>query len=423
MFHKHPRVIAYPIDQSRRPFAASLMETVLRRVLRGIAYGQLAVDTPAGTRVFSGRMPGPCARLSIRRWGCLWRLVTSWDVGFADAYLAREWTSPDLEGLLRLACLNNKSAEPSRWLPPPAPLLKLRRVLNRNTRRRSQRNVSAHYDLGNSFYAQWLDSSMTYSAGLFDGLNQTLEAAQRNKLDRVIDLMALTGGERVLEIGCGWGSLAQRVTERFDCDVTALTLSTEQLAFAQQRQRERVGRGTCSFQLQDYRDVTGTFDRIASIEMLEAVGEAYWPRFFATLHNHLRPGGIAVLQVITIDEARFANYRRRPDFLQTYIFPGGMLPTSSIIQREITRAGLQLVSKEFFGSSYACTLEQWYRRFQAAWPFINRLGFDDRFKRMWEYYLAYCRAGFEAGFVNVGLYQVVHPDRENRLGRNRVFRV
>jgi cyclopropane-fatty-acyl-phospholipid synthase len=410
MSNQHPQATAHPIDPSCRPFAASLMEAVLRRVLRGIAYGQLTVDTPAGTRlVFRGRTPGPCARLSIRSWRCLWRLAARWDIGFAEAYMAGDWSSPDLEGLLRLACFSNKSTEPPGWLHPPAALLKVRHTLNRNTRRGSRRNVAAHYDLGNGFYAQWLDGGMTYSAGMFDEVNQTLEAAQRKKLDRVIDLMAMTGGERVLEIGCGWGSLAQRMTERFDCDVTALTLSAEQLAFAQHRQRECAGRGDCEFRLQDYRDVSGTFDRIVSIEMLEAVGEAYWPTFFATLRERLRPGGIAVLQVITIDDTRFAEYRRRPDFIQKYIFPGGILPTPGIIQREITRAGMQLVSTEFFGASYARTLEQWYRRFQAAWPAIERLGFDERFKRMWEYYLAYCRAGFEARLVNVGLYQVICP--------------
>jgi cyclopropane-fatty-acyl-phospholipid synthase len=407
MSNQHQQTIAHAIDPSGRPFTASLMETVLRRVLRGITYGQLAVDTPTGTHLmFSGRVPGPCARLSIRSWRSLWHLAAGWDIGFAEAYMAGQWTSPDLEGLLRLACFNNKSAEPSRWLPLFAPLLKLRHALNRNTRRGSRRNAAAHYDLGNGFYAQWLDSGMTYSAGLFDEVNQTLEAAQRNKLDRVIDLMAMTGGERVLEVGCGWGSLAQRMTERLACDVTALTLSTEQLAFAQHRQRERVGRGDCEFRLQDYRDVCGTFDRIVSIEMLEAVGEAYWPTFFATLRERLRLGGIAVLQVITIDDARFVDYRRRPDFIQKYIFPGGMLPTSKIIHREIARAGLQLISTEFFGASYARTLEQWHHRFQAAWPAIERLGFDERFKRTWEYYLAYCRAGFEAGVVNVGLYRL-----------------
>jgi len=281
--------------------------------------------------------------------------------------------------------------------------------MNRNTRRGSRRNIAAHYDLGNEFYEQWLDPGMTYSAGLVSLANQTLEEAQDAKLDRVLSLLDLAGGESVLEIGCGWGSLAERMIDRHDCTVTGITLSAEQLAFAQGRLRDRTVAGRCDLRLQDYRDVRGTFDRIVSIEMLEAVGEAYWPTYFEKLQNCLRPGGAAVLQVITIDEARFDYYHRRPDFIQKYIFPGGMLPTTEIIEREIEKAGLQLVAKEFFGESYARTLEEWQRRFQDAWPAIKALGFDARFKRTWEYYLAYCQAGFDTGAINVGLYKIARP--------------
>jgi cyclopropane-fatty-acyl-phospholipid synthase len=207
--------------------------------------------------------------------------------------------------------------------------------LNRNTRRGSRRNIAAHYDLGNAFYALWLDADMTYSAGLFDEASETLEAAQRKKLDRVIDLMAMAGGERVLEIGCGWGSLAQRMTERFDCEVTALTLSTEQLAFAQRRQRERTGRGACTFRLQDYREVSGTFDRIVSIEMLEAVG-GLLAGFFATLREHLRPGGIAGAAVI-ISTRRGSRIIAGADFIQKYIFPGHTLRRVSSSERSRAR--------------------------------------------------------------------------------------
>ncbi len=211
-----------------------------------------------------------------------------------------------------------------------------------------------------------------------------------------------------MEIGCGWGSLAQRLAERHSCRVLGLTLSTEQLAFASQQSAGETAR-RCEFRLQDYRDVTGQFDRIVSIEMLEAVGEAYWPAFFAQVRECLRPDGIVVLQVISIDEARFASYRRRPDFIQRHIFPGGMLPTPGIIEREAARAGLRLVQSEFFGSSYARTLQEWQRRFEAAWPNIKTLGFDECFKRMWEYYLAYCQVGFETGVLDVGFYTLVKP--------------
>ena len=278
--------------------------------------------------------------------------------------------------------------------------------VNRNSRRGSRRNIAAHYDLGNDFYEQWLDAGMTYSSGLFSSAGETLEEAQDAKLERVIDMLGLSGGETVLEIGCGWGGLAERLMDRRDCVVTGVTLSSEQLAFARRRLRNRAQSGRCDLRLQDYRDIHGEFDRIVSIEMLEAVGEAYWPTYFKKLRNSLRPGGSAVLQVITINDARFESYRRRPDFIQKYIFPGGMLPTTQIIEHEISKAGLQLVADEFFGESYARTLEEWRLRFQKAWPEIKALGFDDRFKRTWEYYLAYCKVGFETGALNVGLYKV-----------------
>jgi cyclopropane-fatty-acyl-phospholipid synthase len=271
----------------------------------------------------------------------------------------------------------------------------------------SRRNIAVHYDLGNEFYQHWLDPSMTYSAGLFSSRDRTLEQAQNAKLDRVITLLDLNDGDRVLEIGCGWGSLAERMIERHDCRVTGVTLSARQFDFAQRRLRNRGLAGRSSIRLQDYRDVRGTYDRIVSIEMLEAVGQAYWPTYFEKLRDRLRPGGAAVIQVITIDEDRFEDYRRRPDFIQKYIFPGGMLPTIEIIERETAKAGLSLVGKEFFADSYARTLEEWRRRFLDSWTEIEALGFDERFKRTWEYYLAYCQAGFETGIVNVGLYKII----------------
>jgi len=278
--------------------------------------------------------------------------------------------------------------------------------LNRNTRRGSRRNIAAHYDLGNDFYQLWLDSSMSYSSAIYSSPGQTLEDAQRAKLDCVIDLLGLAGGERVLEIGCGWGGLAGRIIEQNGCHVTGLTLSTQQLRYAQRELFQRGLGGKSDLRLQDYRDAEGTYDRVVSVEMLEAVGAAYWPTFFANLRQRLNPQGAAVLQVITIDQSRFEGYRRRPEFIQRYIFPGGMLPTTAIIEQLVANAGLRLVSSEFFGDSYARTLAEWHRRFQETWPSIAALGFDDRFKRMWEYYLAYCRLGFEIGALNVGLYKI-----------------
>ena len=386
---------------------SSVAEALLRRIVGELECGELVIETPAGGRlVFSGRQSGPQARVTIHSWRCLWRMLSSWDIGVAEAYMAGEWSSPDLVAILKLACTNSGLLEPMKFPQLPRVWHKFRHAMNRNTRRGSRRNISAHYDLGNKFYERWLDVGMTYSAGLFSRADQTLEEAQEAKLERVLSMLDLAGGEHMLEIGCGWGSLAERVLEQNSCTLTGVTLSSEQLAFAQRRLLEHDLSERSDIRLQDYRDVRGTFDRVVSIEMLEAVGEAYWPTYFENVRDRLRPGGVGVLQVITIDEDRFETYRRVPDFIQKYIFPGGMLPTAEIIEQETAKAGLKLIAKEFFGDSYARTLEEWRRRFLESWPIIETLGFDERFKRTWEYYLAYCQAGFETEAINVGLYKV-----------------
>jgi cyclopropane-fatty-acyl-phospholipid synthase len=276
---------------------------------------------------------------------------------------------------------------------------RVRHAMHRNTRRGSRRNIEAHYDLGNAFYSTWLDATMNYSSALYRNPGDTLEDAQNAKLDRVIELLAPRRGDEILEIGCGWGAVAERLAGL--CRFTGVTLSHEQLAYTSARVSVNA-----DIRLQDYRDVAGTFDRIVSIEMFEAVGEAYWGEYFERLRNALRPGGHAVLQVITIEEGRFARYRSAPDFIQKYIFPGGMLPTVPIMQRLIAQYGLSLERIELFGASYAATLAEWQRRFQAAWPSLQELGFDRRFKRMWEYYLAYCQSGFANNAIDVGLYLI-----------------
>jgi len=285
-------------------------------------------------------------------------------------------------------------------------LPRLGHALNRNTRCGSRRNIAAHYDLGNAFYAQWLDKSMSYSSALYRNGGQTLENAQQEKLNRILELLDLSGKESVLEIGCGWGGLAEQILDRYGCDLTALTLSSEQRDYTQVRLRRHIEEKSCDLRLQDYRDADGAYDRVVSIEMLEAVGESYWPVYFEKLRERLAPEGIGVLQVITIGEEHFETYCKYPDFIQKYIFPGGMLPTVEIVKQQIERSGMTLVSSELFGSSYARTLIEWRDRFHNAWTTIERLGFDIRFKRMWEYYLAYCQAGFETGVLNVGLYKI-----------------
>ncbi len=381
----------------------SLLHGLLRRTVRRLHAGRLSIDMPGGERlVFEGPRPGPNAHLRIHSLRVIWRMALRGDVGVAESYIANEWSSPDLRALLRLA-LRNAAVRPRLHLPRF--IARLRHALNRNSKRGSRQNIAAHYDLGNDFYSYWLDAGMNYSSGLFSSPTDTLEEAQRAKADRVADFLELSGGETVLEIGCGWGALAERLIELYRCKVTGITLSARQLEYASERLRERGLFTYSDLHLQDYRDVQGVYDRVVSIEMLEAVGAAYWPTYFKQVRDRLRQGGVAVLQVITIDEARYESYRRRPDFIQQYIFPGGMLPTIGVIEREADAAGLKLVRREMFGESYAASLAEWQQRFQNAWPSIKDIGFDERFKRMWEYYLSYCQAGFEAGAVSVGLYQ------------------
>ena len=283
---------------------------------------------------------------------------------------------------------------------------RLRHLLRGNSRRGSRRNIVSHYDLGNDFYALWLDRKMQYSSAIFGDGNSDLESAQEAKLDRIVDWLGLRGGERVLEIGCGWGALARRIAETKASQVTALTLSPAQLAYAKARAADGQNDRGVDFRLEDYRDAEGVYDRIVSIEMIEAVGEARWPLYFRSVAERLAPNGRAVIQAITIDERLADDYRRNPDFIQTHIFPGGCLPTRSAMENEVARAGLRLVRCETFGASYARTLAEWRRRFHLRWEEAAALGFDARFRRLWDYYLAYCEAGFTEGTIDVGLFAI-----------------
>lgn len=398
------------VDTAGAPISPTLIKSFLQRMLRKIDCGEILLQTPGGRRVLiGGKRSGEQTHVTIHSWKSMLRLLTSGDLGFAEAYLAGEWSTPNIYSFLSAAGRRSVDAASFEGLKPPQPWTKFRHALNRNTRRGSRRNIAAHYDLGNDFYRLWLDPSLTYSSAIYSSPGETLDKAQLNKLDRVVDLLDLSGGERVLEIGCGWGALAERMIERAGCHVTGLTLSTEQLSHARTLLARRGFARQSDLRLQDYRDADGTHDRVVSIEMLEAVGEAYWPVFFDNLRQRLAPKGVAVLQVITIDQNRFEGYRQRPEFIQRYIFPGGMLPTRQILEQLVAKAGLRSVSSEFFGDSYARTLAEWHLRFLEAWPSIKELGFDLRFKRMWEYYLAYCRLGFEIGALNVGLYKVERP--------------
>jgi cyclopropane-fatty-acyl-phospholipid synthase len=382
----------------------------LQRLHSAFRFGRLRLSLPTG-HVFevAGSEPGHDAWIEIVRWRALRRMAAGGDIGFAESYIDGDWTSPDLVGLIRLAATN------ARALSPVLGRSRLLRLVNRighllraNSRKGSRKNIISHYDLGNEFYRQWLDPSMLYSSAIFEGGTQSLEAAQQVKLARIAELLNLCGGKEVLEIGFGWGALSRHLAETAGAQVTGVTLSPSQLAWASGVMSTAGLKDCVDLRLQDYRDVAGTFDRIVCIEMIEAVGEAYLPAYFEKLKTCLKPGGRAVLQVITIAEDRFAAYRRDTDFIQKHVFPGGFLPSRSLLSNEMERAGLTLTHQEQFGLSYARTLAEWRRRFDTSWPDIAAQGFEDRFRRLWEYYLSYCQAGFIEGIIDVGLYVIEH---------------
>ena len=394
------------------PPASSSAPTLLaplRRLLGRTRHGRLALALPGGGLIeAAGSEPGPQAGLNLHRWRALWRLAVGGDLGLALSYRDGDWDSPDLTALLEFGAANESAwgsllagSGPARWLA------RLAHRARANTRHGSRHNIAFHYDLGNAFYRQWLDDSMLYSSALYaDASGDTLEAAQARRLDRIVELLDVPEGGEVLEIGCGWGTLAATLARQRGARVTGLTLSTEQLAFARDRAEAWGVADRLDLRLQDYRDVQGHFDRIVSIEMIEAVGEAYWPAYFATLRDRLKPGGVAVLQAITIADEQFASYRRGADFIQRCIFPGGMLPCPRVLREQAAQAGFVIEEEQTFGPSYARTLAEWRRRFLANWPAIETLGFDEAFKRLWTYYLCYCEAGFNAGRVDVGLYKL-----------------
>jgi cyclopropane-fatty-acyl-phospholipid synthase len=389
----------------------SLGRRFLVHLARQVERGQLLIRMPSGEAIHcTGPHPGPSVTMVLHRWRAVRRALLGGDIGFAEAYMDGDWSTPNLTSLIELVARNHETMVPtldgSRIARLVNRLLHLRRV---NSKRGSRRNIPAHYDLGNAFYAAWLDAGMTYSSGLYQNTETTLEQAQTAKQDLVMDALSLTGEERVLEIGCGWGGLAERLARERLCHVVGLTLSPAQLDHARAIFPDVGASGTVELHRRDYRDVEGTFDRVVSIEMLEAVGKDYWPAYFAAVRERLRPGGVAVLQVITMAEDRYAAYERGADFIQRHIFPGGMLPSNSVLREQIASAGLLLDDVRTFGASYARTLADWQARFQRAWPRLRPMGFDERFKRKWEYYLAYCEAGFLAGALDVGLYRLHRP--------------
>lgn len=369
---------------------------ILDRINEALVHGSLEAQLPDGTtRLLGGRGRGFTAMLSISDWRGLLRLATGGSVGGYQGWEAGEWSSPDPVQLFALFMANaatmgdtGRAHGPWRWLARTA------HWLHRNTRHGSQRNIHAHYDLGNDFYSQWLDPAMVYSSGRFEHGATTLEAAQRRKLDTIAE--RIDGAKNVLEIGCGWGALSGRLHEA-GMEVTAISLSDEQLHWAREQQSAEI-----DFRKQDYRDVAGQFDGIASVEMVEAVGEAYWPDFFDCLERCLKPGGRAAIQYITIRDELFSAYARSADFIQTYVFPGGMLVRESAFRRLAAERGLEWTDQASFRLDYAETLRLWRENFDRAVA-ERRLptGFDERFIGLWRFYLMYCEGGFRGGGIDV----------------------
>ena len=365
--------------------------------------GALDVVLPGGRKLaITGPQPGPTACLVVKDYRFMRRVMVSGVIGFAEGFMAGEWDTPDLPGLLEVFSLNfdrlQRLVQGQPWVRLINSLL---HGLRRNTRRGSRHNIHAHYDLGNAFYGQWLDKSMTYSSALYASPAQPLHEAQEEKYAALARGIGLQPGQSVLEIGCGWGGFAEFAAREVGARVTGLTISAAQHAYASHRLQKAGLADRAEIRFCDYREATGAYDRVVSIEMFEAVGERYWPTFFDRLNERLKPGGRAGLQIITIRDDLFEQYRGRVDFIQKHIFPGGMLPSEARLKRETSRAGLAWSEPRRFGRDYALTLSQWDDRFQKAWPTLRLQGFDERFRRLWRFYLAYCEAGFATGRTDV----------------------
>lgn len=391
----------YTHDHQSRPDMPRSARLILR-LLDNLKVGTLTVVWPDGHTTHHGNKTAPVANITIRTWHVCTAALKSGDIGFAESYIAGEWTSTNLAALLELIVVNRQALQKvlyGTWWGTV--LERLRHALNRNTRAQAKKNIQAHYDLGNDFYRLWLDESMTYSSALFDGAvdtfsTQALEPAQQAKYQRVLAELEATKGAKLLEIGCGWGGFAAMATQA-GMTIKGLTLSEEQLAYSQQRLPTKAAR----FQLQDYRNEHGQYDGIASIEMFEAVGQAYWPSYFDCIKRNLKPGAKACIQSIVIADRLFEQYRKGTDFIQQYIFPGGMLPSASVFRAEAERAGLRVINEFSFGLHYAETLRRWRERFLSQLTEVRAQGYDERFILTWEFYLAYCEAAFKAGDTSV----------------------
>lgn len=388
----------------------ALLLSIMAWMTRRVVDGRISLTLPSGrTATLGSGVEGADAHLALTSFAVFWAALRRGTLGFAESYIEGDIESQDLGEVFRFFIDNKANLDRA-----GRGLFSVRRPDlayrdgNRNTRDGSRRNIAAHYDLGNAFYELWLDPGMTYSSACFSAAEQTLEEAQAEKNRRILDALEVTSGMRLLEIGCGWGGFALAAAQK-GLQVTAITLSVEQLKYATRRVEAAGCASSVDVRFEDYRDVRGAFDRIASIEMIEAVGEENWSTYFKVLHDLLAPGGVAVIQAITIRESSWSAYRAKTDFIQRYIFPGGMLPTKSHVREHAANAGLDLEVIGTFAADYSRTLAAWRDRVRESWPRLRALGFDERFLRMWDYYLTYCEIGFDRGVCDVGHYRLRKP--------------
>lgn len=377
-----------------------------QRILKDLRFGTVDLIWPDGTCTTHGNEhEGDAARVTVTLHNFIpvRRLIVEGQNGFAEAYFDGHWSTNDLRTMFEIVMRNEEMLGS---VLHGKLLARFRAVLshmsNRNSHAGSRRNISYHYDLGNEFYATWLDPSMTYSSALFEGQQQSLMDAQKNKIDRIAQLLSPASDSKVLEIGCGWGALGSALVERTGCEVHGVSLSQEQLDYANEVHSD----SRIKFEYKDYRDLQGQYDHVVSIEMFEAVGRAYWSTYFSQLKKLLKADGTALLQIITIEESRFERYCKQPDFIQGYVFPGGMLPTRKILYQLIEEAGFKVSKAEWFGQSYARTLQIWRDNFERQLGRIRELGYDERFIRLWRYYLTYCETGFSRATTDVGMLHI-----------------
>jgi cyclopropane-fatty-acyl-phospholipid synthase len=400
----------YSADKAaQRPPAAA--RTVMQ-LLQKIRHGSITLHLPDGSVQRFGESASPHATLHLSNWNAFTGALKSGDIGFAESFIDGDWTTPDLTMLLRVLVQNRAEVDRvifGSWLGRLA--YRIKHLLQRNTRSNSKKNIHAHYDLGNAFYALWLDPTMNYSSALFGGdLTQSLSQAQNAKVRRALQQVDLRPGSRVLEIGCGWGALAEMATMEHGAHVTGVTLSTEQLDFGRERMQRQGLAAQTDLRLQDYRDIAdGPFDAVCSIEMIEAVGQGFWPTYFSTVARMLKPGGKACIQSIVIADPLFERYLESTDFIQQYIFPGGCLPSPSEFKAQARAAGLEVVQEHAFGHDYAQTLKLWREAFLAQREQVLTLGFDQRFMHIWEFYLCYCEAAFMEDNIDVLQYTLQKP--------------